>query len=269
MYIWARREATSRFETNGERWLIKSVLAGADPKKASIILDIGAHRGNWSEKTSQILKHLNIAGRLHAFEPTSTTFNYLSEKFKDKEQVSLHKLAMSDRSGEADFFVVGELGGTNSLLRNNCATVEKVRTLRMDDFFGAEQIGHALFVKSDTEGHDFSVLLGAAETLQKGRVDVWQFEYNHRWIGARAFLKDVFDFISNKPYYLGKIYRNGVEIYEKWHPELERFFESNYVLIRKGSEFERLCVHVQFNHRNVLMPASAKPTLTINSAEKK
>lgn len=268
-YSWARREATSRFETNGEQWLMQNVLAGADETTTSILLDIGAHKGNWSEKATYLLKKHNISGHVHAFEPTSSTFSYLSEKFKGSELVSLKKVAISDRSGETEFFVISDLAGTNSLLRNEGTTVEMVRTLRMDDFLVAERIGHVLFVKSDTEGHDLSVLLGAVETLQKGRIDVWQFEYNHRWIAGRSFLKDAFDFIVDKPYLIGKLCENEIETYDKWHPELERFFESNYVLIRQGSRFEKLCTRVQFNHKNVLVPASEKITLTLKIGENK
>ena len=265
----ARREAANCCETNGEHWLIQNVLAGADRRKAAILLDIGANKGSWSERAASVLGHLSLSGHVHAFEPTSSTFSYLSEKYKGSELVSLHKLAMSDRSGQAEFFVVGDLEGTNSLLRNKGATVEMVRTLRVDDFLAEERIDQVLFVKSDTEGHDFSVLQGAAETLRAGCVDVWQFEYNHRWIGARAFLKDVFDFILDKPYLLGKLSANGVETYDKWHPELERFFEANYVLIRKGGCFEKLCSRVHFNHQNVLMPVSVEITRTLNCVEKK
>lgn len=269
LFTWARREATSRFETNGELWLIQNLLAGADTSKASILLDIGAYKGNWSDRAASLLRRQNISGHVHAFEPTSATFSYLSRKFKGSEQVTLHQVAISDRSGEAEFFVVGELGGTNSLLGINGAMIEKVRTLRIDDFLAMERVGRVLFVKSDTEGHDFSVLLGAVETLQKGGIDVWQFEYNHRWIAERSFLKDVFDFIVDKPYLLGKLYGNGIETYDKWHPELERFFESNYVLIRQGSQFEKLCSQVQFTHKNVLRLVAAEAKLTLDVAEKK
>ncbi len=254
LYCWARREASSRFETNGELWLLRNVLVAAGRSRMSVLMDIGTHKGNWSESAASLLTRQNTPGHVHAFEPASSTFSYLSEKFKGSELVSMNRIALSDQSGEKEFFVVGEMAGTNSLLRNEGATVENVCTLRLDDFLGKARIDHVLFVKSDTEGHDLSVLRGAVEALQKGRIDVWQFEYNHRWIAGRSFLKDVFDFIVDKPYLVGKLYGNGIEIYDKWHPELERFFESNYVLVRKGSRFERLCSRVHFNNRNVLMP---------------
>lgn len=254
LYCWARREVSSGFEASGEYWLLQSVLADADRSKSLILLDIGAYKGIWSENATSLLRQQNIPGHVYAFEPASSTFAYLSEKFKGSDLVSTNRIALSDRSGEQEFFVVGELAGTNSLLRNDDAIIEYVHTQRLDDFLGLEGIDHVLLVKSDAEGHDLSVLLGAAEALQNGRVDAWQFEYNHRWISQRSFLRDVFDFIADKPYRVGKLYGNGIEIYDKWHPELERFFESNYVLIRKESRLERLCSRAHFSNGNVLMP---------------
>lgn len=256
LYRWARREARSNFVTNGELRLIQNVIEYADINKESILLDIGANKGVWSENAVALIMSHGIPGHVHGFEPASFSFSYLLEKFKVNELVSMHKVAMSNLSGEAELFVVGELSGTNSLLRNDGATIEKVRTMSVDDFLHTEKIEHLLLVKSDTEGHDLNVLMGASEALRKGLIDVWQFEYNHRWIGGRAYLKDVFDFIADKPYLLGKLYENGIETYDMWHPELELFFESNYVLIRKGSGYEKLCTQVGFNQKNVLMPVS-------------
>ena len=252
LYSWARREAVGGFESSGEHWLLKNVLAHQEAGQPSVLVDIGTYKGWWTESAVSLLRHHKLSGHIHAFEPTAATFSYLSEKFKGNELVSINKIALSDRSGEREFFVIGELGGTNSLLWNGDGVIESVQTLCFDDFLNREGIDHVLFVKSDAEGHDLSVLLGAVEALQNGVVEIWQFEYNHRWIAGRAYLKDVFDFIVDKPYLLGKLYGYGVEVFEKWHPELERFFEANYVLIRKGSPIERLCSRVTFNDRNVL-----------------
>ena len=82
---------------------------------------------------------------------------------------------------------------------------------------------------------------------------MFQFEYNHRWINAKCFLKDVFDFIDDKNYFLGKITRNTIEIYQNWHPEMERFFEANYILINKNqTEIIATSKFVTFGRRNVI-----------------
>jgi hypothetical protein len=46
-------------------------------------------------------------------------------------------------------------------------------------------------------------------------------------------LKDVFDFARKRPYRLAKITPERVEVYSEWHPELERFFESNWLLLHE------------------------------------
>jgi FkbM family methyltransferase len=252
LYRWARRENSSEPCTNGEYWLLAQVIA-EDSTNAPVLMDIGAHLGNWTERATSLLQSSNIAGHVHAFEPTSSSFAYLSERFKGNDRIRTNKIALSDQSGEGVLFVVGNLVGTNSLLRIDGSLTENVVTLRFDEYMAERNINHVLFVKCDAEGYDLKILTGAKETLRHGQVDVWQFEYNHRWIDGGSFLKDVFDFIADKPYQVGKLYGNGIEIYDKWHPELDRFFESNYVLVRKGSRIEKLCTQVYFNYRNVLM----------------
>ena len=58
-----------------------------------------------------------------------------------------------------------------------------------------------------------------------------QFEYNYLWIYSRHYFKDVFDFIKGTGYCVGKITPGGVELYEQWHPELDRFIAGNYLLL--------------------------------------
>ena len=61
---------------------------------------------------------------------------------------------------------------------------------------------------------------------------VCQFEY-HRWVFARNYLRDVFEFVLKLPYRVAKITPQRVEVYAGWHPELERFFESNWLLLHE------------------------------------
>lgn len=252
LYCWARRDVPNNPETNGEYWLLEQVFNDSNIfNEAEILMDIGANKGNWSAQARTIQVRLAKPGMIYAFEPTQTTYMFLSARFNDDNCVKADRIALSDQNGEAEFFVVGELAGTNSLHSTSGAVAEKVQTQRFDDFLEAAGLEKVLFVKSDTEGHDMSVLRGAEKSLRAGAIEVWQFEYNHRWVANHTMLKDVFDFIGDKPYRLGKLYGNGIEVYEGWHPELERFFEANYVLVRNGSPIERFCSHVRFNVSNV------------------
>ena len=79
-----------------------------------------------------------------------------------------------------------------------------VQATTLDTYLRERSIEHVTLLKCDAEGHDLAVLRGGAEALAQGRVDVWQFEYNARWIHARAFLRDVFELARAAPYALGK-----------------------------------------------------------------
>lgn len=254
LYCWARREVTNDPATNGEYWLTEQLISRLTGDTA-IMMDIGANQGNWTAHARGVLDRLGKKGAIYAFEPTQSTYAFLSNRFKSDDCIKPNKIALSVHTGEAEFFVVGELAGTNSLHRSQDAVAEKVQTQTFDDFLATAGLETILFVKSDTEGHDMSVLLGAENSLRAGIVEAWQFEYNHRWLANHSMLKDVFDFIEDKPYSLGKLYGNGIEVYERWHPEVERFFEANYVLVRTGSLTETLCTPTRFNASNVLVQA--------------
>ena len=136
--------------------------------------------------------------------------------------------------------VMSSIGGTNSLHFDAAVTEQalsfvEVEKLTLSDFCNGAGINQLHLVKCDTEGHDLLVLRGASELLKAGRIDVFQFEYNHRWIYAHAFLKDVFDLIDGLPYRLARVQPRSIEVFEAWHPELEHFFQSNYVLVRQSA----------------------------------
>jgi FkbM family methyltransferase len=250
LYQTARHDLSNDPSRNGEHWLVREIIKQST-KDDSIFVDIGANKGEWSSYVLSVLKEVKIRGQIFACEPTVSTFAYLQERIGNDPSVKVLKIALSEKSGEKDFFVVGDLAGTNSLNSIENAQIERVKTQRFDDFHSENGLENIHFVKCDTEGHDMSVLRGANHVLDRGLVNVWQFEYNHRWVAAGATLKNVFDFIEDKPYSLGKLYRNGIEIYERWHPELERFFEGNYVLIKTCCFAETLGRKFRFDESNV------------------
>ncbi len=252
IYCWCRREVANDPETNGEYWLVAKVLQRM-LDETPVFMDIGANRGNWSACVHASLLRLNKNGIIYAFEPTRSTFAFLEARFNENLFIKLNRMALSDQDGEANFYVVGAMAGTNSLCEHQGGEVERVERRTLDGFLLAEGIAGVSFVKSDTEGHDMSVLRGAERSLKKGLIDLWQFEYNHRWAADHSYLRDVFQFIADKPYHLGRLYGNGIETFEYYHPELERLFEANYVLVRDSSPLENLCKKMHFNASNVLV----------------
>ena len=249
LYQYARREGANDPHRNGEYRLLGAALARAGAGPVTL-LDVGAHRGDWSAEAGRGLTRHGLRGEIHAFEPTPETYAALERRFAAEPRVVPRRLALSDRPGTLPLYIAGELAGTNSLEDQGLGPALDVQVTTVDDYLRERAIEHVTFLKCDAEGHDLAILRGGAATLARGRIDVWQFEYNARWIHARAFLRDVFELAAAAPYVIGKVHRHGVELFESWHPELERYFETNCVLLRRGSAFEAIGRRVRFDRSN-------------------
>lgn len=95
-----------------------------------------------------------------------------------------------------------------------------VTATTVDAYVQANGWGKVTFIKCHAERHDMEVLGGARGYLKRGVIGVFQFEYNHRWVAARRYLKDAFDLPADFRMSLGKVVPRGVEFYDSWHPEL-------------------------------------------------
>ena len=236
LYMWARgEERWGDIERNGEAHVQRCVIANVPVEDKLTVMDIGANQGEWTET---FLKGLPAARRssnhaiLHAFEPvpaTAAMFRDRITRLAGNEIVQVHPLGMSDSPGQAEIRVFADGAGTNSLHyaadARSPQEVIRIDLTTLDAFCESERIDHIHLAKCDTEGHDSKVLKGAKALLREERIDVLQFEYNHRWVFGHAFLKDVFEFVEELPY--------DVVRFESWHPELERFFQSNYAQVHR------------------------------------
>jgi FkbM family methyltransferase len=263
LYMKARSDVPNNMQTNGERTLQLHFLdAFADNAEKITVFDVGANVGDWTSclleraialQMDEMDGHLEI----HLFEPVPAAFQQLAirmQRYGDRFDLQLQSMAASDSHGPAAMFIFGDAAEmTNSL--HQAATDKvgpsiQVEKITLDEYCGKNGIDSIHFLKCDTEGHDMQVMAGGKRMFQSGKIKVCQFEYNHRWIFSRHYLKDVFDHFSELPYNIGKITPDGIELYGAWHPELERFFEGNYVLIH-DSALEWLPVKTgQFDSRN-------------------
>jgi FkbM family methyltransferase len=255
IYMMARHDSVNRFATNGEREFQREVLSLLHRRSISpVIFDVGANVGAWTLALLAQAREMDGphgAISIHAFEPFPPTFRTLSARlaeFTSQGLVRCVELALSSEDGEAQMFGTSGLetaslhGGVESTTQDRVT----VKCQRADTYSRQNDIRDVHVLKCDAEGHDFEVIKGAEGLLAQGRVWFLQFEYNSRWIYSRHFLKDVFDAVANVDYALGKLTPWGIELYDSWHPELDRYFEGNYALIRKDlvKEIARRAVSV-------------------------
>ena len=248
MYTYARGDGPNEPSINGEYWLLEQVLRASSGLQ--VLLDVGANKGDWTAQALGLVQTPNEV-HVHAFEPSLATRLMLTSRFRESAAVTVQPYALSETIGEARFYSNEDGAGTNSLSPSSGLNVEVAKLLTIDRFLQQSAIEIVSMLKIDTEGFDLLVLRGAERALKDGRIDVVQFEYNWRWLINHACLRDVFDLISDKPYVLGKLSSDGIEFYDQWHFELDRFFENNYVLVRNDSDLRLLGSTVQFDESNV------------------
>lgn len=256
IYMMARGDSANDMRVNGEAELQRAVLADPAHRGCLVVFDVGANVGDW---TLSLLRQRDVANitrlQIHAFEPVPMTREVLTRRLAESglsSDVSVVPLALSDSEGSIELYATGT-AGVNSLHKDpghSQSSVMQVRRQTVDAYCKGAGITQIDLLKCDTEGHDMSVLYGARQLLAKGRIGIVQFEYNHRWIFARHFLKDAFDLVENMPYHVGKLTALGVELHERWHPELDCFFESNYVLVHEDRVRTLRCRRGSFDRYN-------------------
>lgn len=240
LYKVARNDGDNDPAQNGEGWLQGQLLQAYAQEPRTVVFDVGANVGAWTQMLlDQVPAARAEALEVHAFEPVASTMQTLRgnlARHPRADRVRLVPAALSDADGTMDMFEVEANGTTNSLYPDPFVQTRRVpiQTQRADSYCAEHGIDRVHLLKVDAEGHDFSVLQGAERLFREERVMVAQFEYNHRWVYSRHYLKDVFDFVSGLPYVVGKLTPAGVEFYEAWHFELERFFENNYLVVHRS-----------------------------------
>lgn len=235
----ARLDGPNRIETNGELNVQQLALRTRMPGPVNVhrcpLPGVAAPRSILRSG----LPRRCVSVSLHVFEPSRYTFDRLTKALgPPTEALRMNPMAISSRPGIAVLHKPHEGAGSSSLHErpHSDEKVEEVSLTTLDIYCSSMSIKHVHLLKIDAEGHDLAALEGGRRLFAEGRVDIAQFEYNVRWVDARHYLRDAFEFAAAVDYRIGKVTPRGIEFYAAWHPELESFKEGNYVLIRRTLE---------------------------------
>jgi FkbM family methyltransferase len=264
LYMYARGDEPDGMSSNGELLVQRGALSAfkknSVTRKKLTVFDIGANVGEW---TFSLIEHSKKEGideylELTLFEPVPETANQLRRNVEDRGYSvrRIEEIALSSKYGRSSMAVVDlDSAGINSLHANffnqSGRRWVEVSLETMSDFCKDSNISNVDLVKCDTEGHDYDVICGAKSLLDEERIQVFQFEYAATWIYAGVFLKNVFDLIANTSYALAKVQRDRLIVYTDYHPEMDKFFYSNYLIIHADALSWYPVAHVHFDKSNV------------------
>lgn len=125
----------------------------------SVCIDIGCHKGFILDSAIRRCGD----GTFYAFEPLPNLAKLLRRKYSAHSRVRVYEYALSERTGEAVFFIDDEAPGRSGLYgpaRNGRGREHTcvVKTARLDDLLPGIR---PRFIKIDVEGAELDVLRGA------------------------------------------------------------------------------------------------------------
>jgi FkbM family methyltransferase len=147
-------------------------------RPGALVVDVGAHFGIYTEALCSLV---GTSGKVHAFEPQARVFNALRRLQSSHNNLDVHRVALSSRTGTSTLRIPFLDGGVPepalATLEPLLAAHEtdEIATRTLDSY--RELLPGLAFVKVDVEGHETEFLDGAREVLASSR-PVVQIEDN-------------------------------------------------------------------------------------------
>lgn len=191
----------------------------------TVILDIGANEGRWSDHVSKIWP----AARVHLFEPVASVVARLQSRFAGDDRFAIHQCAV----GEADAVVAVredvETSSHSSIsadLGSATESVELVSSARLLELVESQTIG---LLKIDTEGYDLTILRGLQSLLSSHAIDVIQFEHHALTASYQIPFCDTISLLEASGYRCGKIFPEGIRRVKAGPTEWSHLVGPNFV----------------------------------------
>lgn len=218
---------------NGEAWLLDRL----GEIRPSVVLDVGANRGDWTQEALVRLPSTVV----HAFEPVPDTFELLRQRFGAHPRVALNQLALtSDDGGSLRIWTDSGDGTMSSATAppGHAGAELLLPSTSGDAYVRSNGIDHIDLLKVDVEGHELSVFEGFRSTLERGAVEVVQFEFTLWAAIARQWLADYYEVLEPLGYQIGKLLPRRIA-WKSHSPEDEQFLRANFVAARPATAAAR------------------------------
>lgn len=216
---------------SGEQFFVSKVLSRMDPK---VCIDVGANVGTYSLR---LLATTNA--RVYAFEPLSEPFSHLT---KLKHKFGERLVAVNKGVGSKDEILTMHFNPAATehasfsveakdvpYVRNQLA--QDIEVVMLDTFFLDNCDREGLdFLKIDTEGFEYEVLLGAQRTIARHKPKMIQIEYNWHQLFKRRTLYSFATLLAG--YQVFQMLPNRLVRREPKDPYSNIYLFSNFVFVR-------------------------------------
>ncbi len=186
-----QRELQNQAHPAGEIRFLKSIA-----KPGMRVIDIGANKGL---TTVAVAREVGSRGHVYAFEPVPEYCAALKANLARNaaDNVSVHQLALSNRTGQIRFYKHGEGSG---ITPTDDAELLWVEATTVGDFLNEQETSRIDILNLDCEGSELLVLEGAEAVLQVQSPQVF-CEIHHEYLKELGqSVTDVASFLSQLDY---------------------------------------------------------------------
>lgn len=230
----------------GESYFLKYL---SEHMNIRIIFDIGANDGGYATEVRTYFPKAKI----FAFEPHPLTFQALKET-SNRNNLTSYNYAVGGTNGKLllwDFADDAELKYTQpsstlaSVHRDVIEDFHKqkaqsftVKQITIDSFIKKNDIKEIDFLKIDTEGSEYDVLLGASEAIKKNKIHIIQFEFNEMNAYSKRFFKDFIDLLPGYKFY--RLMPKGILPLGKYRPSTHELYGFQNIVAVSGKYSEKV-----------------------------
>lgn len=202
------------------------------------LFDIGANIGQTSIKLNKYFPN----SKIYSFEPVKHTFETLQINVINMSNVQVNNIAIGDTIGEIEIYhrINSEWNSLNEILneeaKNDGASFEKIKVITIDNFMKINDIEFINILKSDTEGFELKVLLGAHEALKSQKIEMIYIEVGFlEQDNQHTHWKDIFDFLNKYKYFFCGFFESSYGSDKKLYYANALFMSSNRIALNQNN----------------------------------
>jgi FkbM family methyltransferase len=135
---------------------------------------------NWNDDFTFLFLEKFPQSKCIAIEPMH--WEKFEERWGNDSRVDLLKIALSDKDGSEFLFFPGQRHVLSSFyiredFKGEPLNLKEVECKKLDTLFQEYQLDKIDYLKIDTEGAEYKILLGAKKLLEQKKITFVQFEY--------------------------------------------------------------------------------------------
>jgi len=228
-------------DQSGEKKVLQKLKNDLGGNQETItFFDVGANQGQFLDLILETFPQNNV--HVYSFEPASSTFESLKNKFGHKTNVTLENLGFDDHPNYSKLFYdkpnslfASKYNRDVSRLNTKFEHSELVEFSTLDLYCQKKNVEEIFLLKIDVEGNELNVLNGAKGLFEQKKIRYLCFEFGSTQVDSRTFFKDIYLFLSQ--YQMKSLFRilpSGYLIpIDRYDEKLEMFFTSNYFAVMK------------------------------------